>query len=310
MCKKVLLWGMGLDYEKLINAIQYEILKNNISVKAVVCRKSDYYCCKKDGFSIITKDDIWDYEFDYIVITSSQFFNEIRQEAFDLGVTEKQIISGDLFKQPLFDFKRYVSLIENPVTILSDDCWGGYAYNRLKLPFSSPLINIFWDRDEYAKFIQKPLFYLNTDLQMESDGDLEKGIYPIGRIGTATDSVTMKFVHNIDFAEAKEQWDRRRKRINPNNLFIKMGFSSNIDEEKCLKYISAFNSVEYKKVLFYYNKNLSIDGQMLTNRFLWRQKSGNRVDFFDYNEYLRGSYFWDLDLLKMLNGDGDFSRYY
>lgn len=48
------------------------------------------------------------------------------------------------------------------------------TYNRLGLPFTSPLVNIYWDRDKYSLFIQDPLFYLNTELQMVSDGDIKK----------------------------------------------------------------------------------------------------------------------------------------
>lgn len=310
-CKKVLLWGLGRYYDSLLNIIKYEILKGSMSVVAVVCRDEDRYCKKKDGFNIITRKEIGDYEFDYVVITSNVFYNEIKKEALESGIKANKIINGGVFEQTLFDFSRYISLIENPITILSDDCWGGYVYHRLGLPFSSPLINIYWDRDEYARFIEKPLFYLDTDLKIETDGDISRGIYPVGKIGTETDYVKMKFVHNIDFAEAREQWIRRKDRINPENLFVKMGFSASVGDENVKRYVDAFCSVPYKKVLFYngYFDNTQIKGQFITDRFIWKQKSGSRVQNFDYNDYLRSAYPWDLDLLKMLNGEESFSRY-
>ena len=83
--------------------------------------------------------------YDYLIISSSRYFKEIKKDALEMGVDSNRIIDARVFKLPLFDFAEYVSLIQNPVTILSDDCWAGYAYNRLGLPFTSLLINTYWD---------------------------------------------------------------------------------------------------------------------------------------------------------------------
>ena len=309
MARKVIIWGMGLDYDLMLNAIDHEILKGNFNIQALVCRKDDRYCQRKDGFPVITKEDIHGVEFDYVIITSSKFFSEIKQEAISIGVHEDQIINGKLLMQPQFDFMRYVSLIENPVTILSDDCWGGYVYHRLCLPFSSPLINIYWNTEEYVRFIQKPLFYLATELTMEREGNLKKGIHPRGRLGTPNDHVSLELVHSACFAEAKEEWERRKNRINPDNLFVKMGFSSNIPDEKRDKYLEAFDKVNLKKILFYYSDSLQISDMMYTDRFFWKETTARRVEYFSYNDYLRLNYYWDLNVLKLLTGDKTYSRY-
>lgn len=122
--KKVIIWGMGDNYERLLNQILFEIHKGNISIEAIACRKQDKYCSIRDGFPVIVKEEIKPDNFDYLIITSTKYFKEIKEEAKELGIEENRIINGQLFHQPLFDFAKYVSLIENPVTILSDDCWG------------------------------------------------------------------------------------------------------------------------------------------------------------------------------------------
>lgn len=123
--KKVIVWGIGNDYEMILNQLMYEILKKNLTCEALVCREKDIYADSKDGFRIIKKSEIMNFQYDYIVISSSQYFIEIKKEIMDLGIAESKVIDGSVFKQPLFDFGRYVSLLENPITILSDDCWGG-----------------------------------------------------------------------------------------------------------------------------------------------------------------------------------------
>lgn len=122
--RKVVIWGIGNDYESIINQLKFEIYKNNIICEALVCRDQDAYVSKKDGFPVVKTSEFYKLNFDYLVISSNKFFDEIRNEAIKMGIEPKCILDGRLFHQPLFDFKRYVSLIENPITILSDDCWG------------------------------------------------------------------------------------------------------------------------------------------------------------------------------------------
>lgn len=223
-------------------------------------------------------------EFDYIVVTSTTFFEKIKQEIISIGIDESRIIRG-VFYLPKFDFQLYQNLIENPITILSDDCWGGYVYSCLKLTFTTPFINIYWDKDQYARFISDPLFYLNTELKMVRDGDLHDGIFPIGSLGDESRKVEMQFVHNVDFEEAKTQWDRRKQRINKQNLFIKMGFSI---IEKRDEWLEAFRKANYKKVLFY-NGDTDIGQTVKTERFIWKNRNSNRVEEYNYNDYLRGT---------------------
>lgn len=123
--KKCILWGMGKDYDFLLNQVMFEIYKGNIEIVAIVCREQDRYCLRRDGFDTITKKELDGMEFDYVIITTAQFFEEIKREAIDMGIPERRIILGTVFHLPQFDFQLYSNLIENPITILSDDCWGG-----------------------------------------------------------------------------------------------------------------------------------------------------------------------------------------
>lgn len=181
--RKVLLWGMGDEYDSMLNLLRYEIDKGNIELVAIVVRKEDRYCGRKDGFYVIDKKEMGDVEFDYLVIISRLYFQDIKKEAIQTGISPTVIINGSFFHLPYFDFIKYVSLIENPVTILSDDCWGGYVYHLLGLPFSSPLINTFWDSDEFAKFVTNPCFFLKSELKKIEEGNLKRGQFPTASMG-------------------------------------------------------------------------------------------------------------------------------
>lgn len=303
--KKCIIWGIGNGYEEIINQVHFEIYKGNMVVEALICREEDRYCTFRDGFRIITKEEIGTIQFDYLIIASLLYSKEIRREALNLGVPSKKIIEGRVFKRPLFDFALYSQLIENPITILSDDCWGGYIYNYLGLEFSSPLINILWDKDEYSKFIQKPLYYLQSDLKMVREGNLKLGIFPIGQIGSDKDFVQMYFTHNVTFNEAKEQWNRRKDRINPNNLIVKMGFAAS--EKNVKKYIDAFQKCKLRKVLFY-NGNEEVEFAVKSNRFIWEESTKKVVQYYDYSDYMRHNYIYVVDILNLLAGKTTYLR--
>lgn len=306
MAKKVIIWGMGSDYECLLNSILFEIFKGNIAVEAVVCKKIDIFCKKRDGFPIITKEQIREIEYEYVLVTSSRFFEEIKNEAIAEGIAEDKIIDAHIFTQTFFDFARYSSLIEDPVTIISDDCWSGYAYHQLKLPFSSPFINIDIDNEDYARLILDLDFFLNTELTMIREGNIQEGIYPIARLGDDKRQVRLNLLHDLTFADGKKRWDRRKVRINPKNIFLKMRLATlNEGREESIR---AFESVPYKKVLFY-NGNEEIRGKFETDRFVWRQNRVGKTEYHWYSAYLRTSYKYDLDLLKLLTGDQSYSRY-
>lgn len=123
---KCIIWGVGKDYENIVNQIKYEELKGNLEVVALVSREEEIFTSNYDGYLMITKNGIKDQEFDTIIISSSKFYEEIISEIKALKIGEKQIISGRVFNFPLFDYSRYIKLIKDPVTILSDDCWEIY----------------------------------------------------------------------------------------------------------------------------------------------------------------------------------------
>lgn len=303
--EKCVIWGMGNDYESILNPVRFEICKGNIEVVAIVCSKEDQYCKYRDGFPVISKEELLELDFDYVIISSTAFIKEIKEEAVKLGIGVDKIVNGQILRQPLFDFGLYSRLIKNPVTIISDDCWGGYVYHYLGLEFSSPLINTAWDKTEFSKFIQDPLFYLQTELTMVQEGDLRRGIWPIGRLGTAKKNVQIQFVHNVDFMEAEQQWIRRKKRMNQNNILVKMGFD--ISDQNAKTYIDAFENCKFRKVLFY-NGDEDIEEKCKSKRFIWHETKGTRVEHFSYSDYMRANYMLIIDILKLLAGEGNYLR--
>lgn len=304
---RCVIWGNGADYEGIINQIKHEELKGNIEIAAVVARKNEIFGGKRDGYLLVTKEELTRMNFDTLIIASSAYYMEILTEALELGIPANHIMNGWAFRRPLFDYRQYIQLIREPVTILSDDCWGGYVYHELLLQFTSPLINIFWQKDSYCKFIQDPLYYFGQPLELHTEGDLRGNIYPVGQIGEKERRIRLEFVHAPNFKEAEGLWEKRKRRINKDRIFVKIGIDA-IDENK-EEYLKAFEKVPFPKICFYSGET-AVKNVVYLKRFEWHCYQGRRMDSVRYTDYTRnmGYLSKDINLIKLLNGEKDYIR--
>lgn len=302
--RRCIIWGTGNDYERLYNSIQFEVYKGNIEIVAIVTKKENIFCKYLDNILLITKKEIYNIEFDYIIICSSLYYNEICDEVCKSSIERNKVLNGNIFSYARFDFNKYIQLIENPITIISDDCWGGEVYHALSLPFSSPTVNINWKQGEYIKFISDLPYYLQQPLRCGRRENLETGEYPIGLLGENDRQVQMELIHNISFDEASQQWKRRQKRINFDNIFVKFGLNKTSDWEF---YINIFDSLQYKKICFFpfiRDKEGYINSGLYA-RWKWQNNMRGRVDSYDINDYVRAPkcIHSAFDILALLNGE-------
>lgn len=178
-------------------------------------------------------------------------------------------------------------------------------YHALDLPFTSPLINIFWPRDSYCEFIKDPLFYLEQPLYMERDGDPRNNLFPIGRLGEQNHGVQLHFVHESNFQNAKEHWNKRKNRINKNRIFVKFGFSASGPKKD--EYFTAFNQVPYHKICTY-SGQANLQDVLYAKRFEWDWYHAKRLESAHFNDWFRVHYLKVIDILKLLNGERDYIR--
>lgn len=107
-------------------------------------------------------------------------------------------------------------------TIISNNCWGGFIYQIFNLKYNTPTIGLFFFADDYVEFCRNIKYYLSKEIIfIQRDFSKYKKYiikdYPIGKI----DNIEIHFMHYKSCEEAKEKWDRRKKRINWNNIIFK-----------------------------------------------------------------------------------------
>lgn len=300
-----LVWGINDEYNFLFNQIKFEIAKGNMEVKALISK--DKYAKSLDGWEIIDKEEIHNFDFDYIIVFNELRFCEIVREAKELGVKEEKIINGKIFKIPYFDFVKYCGLIENPVSIISNDCWGGCIYHQLGMKFQSPFINLFVENRYFLDFLSNLEYYLQQPLKMERDGDIYTNKTPIGYLGDGEEKILLDFIHYPSFEAAKSAWERRIKRLNIDNLFIKAAVGIG-DED--YQFAERFDSLPYQKKVCFTTKEITFDSTVSIPRYIWKCRRYPAETNFDFPNYVRdmSSLFKTCDILEMLAEGKNFMR--
>ena len=121
-------------------------------------------------------------------------------------------------------------LVNKDFSLFSPNCYAGIIYHRLNLEFKSPTINMFFpSKKEYLKFVSNLRHYLNVELINCIDSNYD---CPVGMV----DDVKIVFNHYDTFEEAKVAWNRRKSRVNYDNIYIIYDDISDSDYSDLIKF--------------------------------------------------------------------------
>lgn len=284
--KKVVIWGSGYDYDRYYNAIQCAVLLKQIQVVAIVNQEMGIKYI--DGIKVIRKNDLGEINFDYLVVAEVKSYKEIERIAQNECLIDRdKIINGEVFLLPGFDFNKYIEIKEKHITIISEDCWGAYTYNYLGLQFTSPFISLHLIKSDYFKLLNNLNEFLDSKLE-EASPDTNtpyeygyRGGWPRGSLSDSNgDKVYLNFNHALSFENAKKDWERRKKRINYDDVFIKMTINS---EENAYK----FDALPFKNKIGFYYKELPLKSIVCLRGWSDDMNLKNKMGFEFYYYVLR-----------------------
>lgn len=213
---RVIIWGIGREYNKYYNLIKYFEQMGEITVQAVFSNDK-INSATLDGFAICSKEQVKIMEYDLCLVAVADFCS-VKLEAKELGISEAKLLPIRVLGIPYFSFEKYIKVRNSKITILSNNCWAGLCYHYLDLEFESPTINMFFEGSQFIKFVSNLDYYLSVPLEfieMRYEKNLNRN-YPIAKI----DDIRLHFNHYISFEEAQKCWERRKQRINKNNILI------------------------------------------------------------------------------------------
>lgn len=115
------------------------------------------------------------------------------------------------------------SITNNNFSIICSNCIGGVIYHYLGMEFKSPTVNLYIKQDDFIKMCCDLKYYMGLELDfIETDFS-----HPVAKL----DDITVYFNHDKNAAEAEQKWNRRKARINYDNLYIIMYNGDNITQK-------------------------------------------------------------------------------
>lgn len=121
---KILIFGLGADYDKYLNCIKLQEVLGKVKVVGVT--RSGYEYTYVDGYPFIARNQVSAENFDVCVIgveREKPAYKEIKKECENIGFTSDRIIPISAFAIPGFDMEKYLE-IQN-ISIFALNCWGG-----------------------------------------------------------------------------------------------------------------------------------------------------------------------------------------
>lgn len=123
-------------------------------------------------------------------------------------------------------------------SIICNNCNAGMIYHDFGISFMTPTINLYMFPEDYVKFCENLDYYLKQEL-IECESRYN---FPMGKL----DDVEICFDHAKNFHEAKKGWDRRKQRIQWDNIFLMFS-----EFRGCTyQLLQRFDALPYPKVVF------------------------------------------------------------
>lgn len=211
----------------------------------------------------------------------------------------KLMLKQGLNKKIIVPIRRMLNkrkLKRADISIISSNCIGGCISHDLGLRFLSPTINLFFDAEDYIKFVENLEFYSKLQVgECRCDKD-----YPVGELGEGNDKIRIHFLHYSDFDVAKEKWEERIQRINWENIVCVFTDQNNCTEDL----VNRFDKVPYKKVMFTSKQTYEYDFCVyLSDRKIKTQRGRSTVDDACIFRGLSGrrNYEAEFDIINFLN---------
>lgn len=300
--KKVVIWGNFQDYEAYKLCFDMEVLKHNIEIVGLMFLDEDVVK-NVDGYPVIKIESLLGMQVDYVIALGNDIFEDMKRILVSIGIAEKQVLPGRIFQLPNFDFAQYITVCESKISIISDNCWGGFTYHSLGMPFYSPFINMFVKKGDFGRLVMGLHSYMEQSLEYIGNGfdKRRQKEYPICNLG----DVELHFNHYENYESAVRIWEARKARLNYDNLFVKMLIETEKDLEDFLQIPYrkiGFSQIpcEHPDIINGFSKSMKTYVEQEYQGRFWEfvnwQARSDRVDLKQY------------EILKLLLGEEDYMR--
>ena len=174
-------------------------------------------------------------------------------------------------------------------SLIASNCNGAMILHDLNLRFNSPFVDLWIKPQDFIKMCRNLKDYMNCNLHFTN----EEGInYPVGIIK----DIRIYFQHYQSEQEAENKWNKRKQRINYDNIFILF-----TDRDGCTKQdLIDFDNLKYKnKAVFVHKPIPDINSAVYIRGFEQNDSVGMCMDY--KGRFSLKRYYDDFDYVSWLN---------
>lgn len=259
---KILVWLATNDIRFFNGALNIlERQQNGIELVGITAETETSLVYEGRKVNFIPLAEVNEGEYDLILVVGARHgfrsdIYKVTQDIRKLNLPVEKILGEWVSLIPGFRLDKYLELKQSHLSIFSRECSGGIFSSTLGLPFNSPIVNLNFSEQDYMRFLRSPQAYMEKNLIYS-----RYNTCPIAILG----DITVNMIHYKTFEEAVEAWERRKARINWDNLFVttcteKMEI---LEEFDALPYDKKVCFVPFKSDLasaFYINPETIIEG--------------------------------------------------
>ena len=117
------------------------------------------------------------------------------------------------------------NLKDTNFSIISNNCWGSFTYQKYGIEYKSPTVGLYILGHDFVKLCADWETYFKCELEFipwekasYHYALINEEPYPVAKL----DDIEIYFMHYKSEKEASDKWYRRVKRINPKHMIFKL----------------------------------------------------------------------------------------
>lgn len=170
-------------------------------------------------------------------------------------------------------------------SIICSTCIGGIIYHNLGLEFLSPTINMYMNNLDFIKFACNLKYYCSQELEFFDTDDS----FPVAMCG----DIKLNFNHSKTAEDARRDWDRRKVRINYDNIYLIFYYR----EGYTIEQIREIEKAPCKRVAVLTHKPLGLDYEVCM-----KGNGDPEQNFLEQDKFGIRSFEKEWDFVSWLNG--------
>ncbi len=207
-------------------------------------------------------------------------------------IKNKIYVSWNPWFREHFICRYYKDKLNNQdISIFCNNCVGAVMAHDLGLQFKSPFVNLWLYPKDYIKFCENINHYINCSLIFITPCE-QKISYPVAKL----DDITIYFQHYHTNEEARQCWEKRKKRINKNAIRCIL-----IERDGCTKEdLIRFSKLPYPTASLVHLPMPDIKDTHYIRGFENNNELGDTIPY-RIGQYLGYRYYDDFDFVKFFN---------